>query len=391
MSRADAIYLDNAATTPLAREIADRLTELYAQTWANPSSQHRAGRRALAALEDAKDRIKAICLGTGRPSELQAWQLVITSGGTEANNLAISGLAGPNAGSILVSAVEHPSVLAMATEADVLAGRSHVVPVDGAGQVNIDALDSLLGAAGPHPLVSIMVGNNETGIVQDLAQVAEVCRSHAAVLHCDAVQALGKLPTDDFAPWVDALSVTAHKLHGPVGVGALLVRGRIALKAMLHGGGQQLGLRPGTESVPLVEAMAATCELAEQARISGAMQQVAALRERFETGLTAAGIGAEIIGQQVRRLPHISAVAFPGLDRQGLLMALDMAGVQCSSGSACASGSSQSSHVLTAMQLPPVWVEGAIRFSFSRLSTAAEVDAALERVSNVVQKLRKRG
>lgn len=344
----------------------------------------------MAALEDAKDRIKATCLATTNTSQLLSWQIVMTSGGTEANNLAVQGLAPPGS-LILVSSVEHPSVLTLATEP--LRERSRLVPVDANGQVNIDALDASLQDArklAARPLVSIMAGNNETGILSDWARVSEVCRSHDAILHSDAVQVLGKEATSDLLHFVDAITISAHKVHGPVGVGALLYRSSLNLLPLLYGGGQQLALRPGSESVPLAVAMAAACETAEKHRVDGSMLQVAQLRGQLEAGLLRADLGAELIGASVRRLPHIASVAFPGVDRQALLMALDLAGVHCSSGSACASGSSQPSHVLSAMHLPPLWVEGAVRVSLSRLTTAAQIDAAIERISNVVRKMRKR-
>ena len=385
------LYLDNAATTVLAPEVAEQFSGLLRQPWANPASQHRAGRQAQAALEDAKDRIKAICTGSQRAAQLQAWQLIVTSGGTEANNLALHGLVASPHSPLIVSSVEHPSVLTMAAELQAQHTRPvHLVPVDAAGQVNIDALDALLAAAGPAPLISIMVANNETGIIHNVPRIAQVCRAHGGLLHCDAVQAMGKLPVEQFVPWCDAFTVAAHKLHGPLGVGALVVRSSISVRPMLLGGGQQLGLRPGTESVPLVCAMAEACDLAERLRAGGCMQHVEELRLRFESDLIAAGIGAEVIGAESERLPHISLIAFPGLDRQALLMALDLAGIACSAGSACASGSSQNSHVLTAMDLPPLWVAGAIRFSFSRFSTGQEVDEAASRICDVINRLRKR-
>lgn len=400
MSLEQAIYLDNAATTPLDPEVADLLAALYRQPWANPASQHRAGRSAQAALEDAKDRIKAACLTTTHPTQLLAWQLVLTSGGTEANNLALRGLASAPDSVIVVSSIEHPSVLSLATEA--LGERCRVVPVDAGGQVNIDVLDAVLheaaqqrygrsaGRAAARPLVSIMAGNNETGICSDLRRVAEVCRLRDATLHCDAVQVFGKAPLADLLGLVDAVTISPHKVHGPVGVGALLYRSSLTLQPLLYGGGQQLGLRPGTESVPLAVAMAAACEYAEHHRGSGAMERVRELRTRLEAALLSADLGAEVIGAALPRLPHITSITFPGLDRQALLMALDLAGVQCSAGSACASGSSQPSHVLSAMRRPPAWVEGAVRLSLSRFSSVAQIDAAAERISSVVRRMRSR-
>ncbi|MCC6507651.1 MAG: cysteine desulfurase [Pirellulaceae bacterium] len=414
------IYLDHAATTPMAPEIARHMAELISRWWANPASQHAAGRQALATLEDAKDRIKAICLGSSAQNDLQTWQLITTSGGTEANNLAVHGLADtpetttPTTSSppILIGATEHPSVLTTAQTSPTIAPRCQIVPVDPkTGQVNIDALESSLAAwtnglpksalvsprlasprpasnppasHRPRPLVSIMLGNNETGIVTDIQAVSAVCRRYGAILHTDAVQALGKLPASDFVPFVDAFTISAHKLLGPVGVGALMVRSSVKLRPMLFGGGQQLELRPGSESVVLVSALAEACQAAENFRADSGFAQLTEYRLTFEKQLTNRVPLARIVGQNQLRLPHISSISFPGFDRQALLMALDLAGVQCSSGSACASGSSQPSHVLVAMGLPPEWVAGTIRFSFGRSTTLAEIEAAVDRIERVI-------
>lgn len=397
----DAIYLDHAATTHLAPEIAQLMASLFQQPWANPASQHRAGREANAVLEDAKDRIKVACLGINSNSQLQSWQIVTTSGGTEANNLALLGLSAASPTPVYVAASEHPSVLTPATEAPQLGHRSRVVPLVGScGRANIDVLEEWLLAAkesgSPHgdhrarPLVSIMLGNNETGIRTDIEQVSQLCRRYDAVLHCDVVQAIGKVSPAEFVPWVDAFTISAHKLHGPIGVGALVFRSSLDLQPLLFGGGQQLALRPGSESVVLVSALAAAIELAEKYRQTGGWQQITELRLHFESLLHDGGIGAQVIGEEVPRLPHTSCIAFPGVDRQALLMALDFAGVQCSSGSACASGSSQPSHVLTAMGLPLEWINGAIRFSFSRFTSREELEEAALRISQVVHRLRKR-
>lgn len=396
-----AIYLDHAATTMLAPEIGRLMADMLARPSANPASQHRAGREAHARLEDAKDRIKAACLGTQTLAQLQTWQIVTTSGGTEANNLALPGLAGPHATPVYVGASEHPSVLSLATDAQPFRERCRVLPLDGrTGQVNIDALEGQLRAAlnssGPtgrppaRALVSIMLGNNETGILSDIGSVSRICRRFGAILHCDAIQAVSRVAPEEFVPWVDAFSISAHKLHGPIGVGALLVRTELPLRPLFFGGGQQLALRPGSESVLLVSALAAAVELAERHRQAGAMEQLTQLRLQFETLLRTKDLGAMIIGENLPRLPHITSVAFPGLDRQGLLMALDLNGIHCSSGSACASGSSQPSHVLSAMGLPQEWIEGAIRFSFSRFTSADEITEAVDRISLVIGRLRNR-
>ena len=382
-----AIYLDHASTTPLDPAIADLIASSSRQGWANPASQHSAGRQAKAALEDSKDRIKAACLGESSTSyqQWQAWQLVITSGGTEANNLALHGLVAAPA-QIFVGATEHPSIVAPAKQSPSLAPRAMFIPVDGSTLApNIDVLDTQLDAylrsptvaAGP-ALVSVMMGNNETGIVPDLAELSKVCRKHGAILHSDAVQAIGKCDLSELLPLVDAVSISGHKLNGPVGVGALLFRSKIALNPMLFGGGQQLEMRPGTESVVAAVALAAAVEGAEKYRRSGGIQELTQLRDRFEQSLLSRLPWIQVIGQRHQRLPHISSVAFPGCNRQGLLMKFDLAGLECSSGSACASGSSQPSHVLVAMDFPKPWIDGTIRFSFGKTTTLADVDRAVE-------------
>lgn len=393
MSYPSAVYCDNAATTHMSPEVAQVLATAYSQSWANPASLHSAGRCAQAVLEDAKDRLKALCVGSLVASELRGWQVVFTSGGTEANNLAIRGLTAASSAPILVGAVEHPSILSLAHECAEVRSRFTVAPVDSRGHVDLAALSAWClahhGGTSP-PLVSIMVANNETGILSDLATISQICKKFGALLHADAVQAFGKLDPSVWVPWVDAFSVSAHKIHGPVGIGALVLRSTCKLQPILFGGGQQLGLRPGTESVPLAVGFMEAGRLVEQRRLNKEIDRVAELRELFERLLLDADLGAEIIGKAAVRSPHICSVAFPGLDRQALLMALDMAGVHCSSGSACASGSSQPSHVLTAMGLPPLWVAGALRFSFSLYSTLPEIKTAAERVALVVRKMRNR-
>lgn len=382
-----AIYLDHASTTPLDPKIASLISESMRQAWANPASLHAAGRRAKAALEDARDRIKQTCLGdrAAHYQEWNSWQLVLTSGGTEANNLALHGLADSGA-TLIVGATEHPSILAPTQMSPALSPRARLLPIDpGTLTPNIDVLDQWLADAARRKqtaLVSVMVGNNETGIMCDIAAISRICRSYGARLHTDAVQAFGKCDVASILPLVDALTLSAHKLNGPVGVGALLFRSQLSLAPMLFGGGQQLELRPGTESVVQALAMAAAVSAAEEFRLAGGADLLGVQRNLFEEMLQKELPWIQIHGRAVPRLPHISSVAFPGHDRQALLMKFDLAGLECSSGSACASGSSQPSHVLVAMQLPPEWISGTIRFSFGRETGAEEIAAAVRIVRN---------
>lgn len=385
-----AIYLDHASTTPIDPEIAELIATSLHQPWANPASQHAAGRKARRVLEDAKDRIKAAFLGdtANNYQQWQTWQLVLTSGGTEANNLALHGLAEVHS-AIFVGATEHPSLTAPTQASPLIAPRARQIPIDAATlTANIDVLDQWLAETKLEQrsaLVSVMVGNNETGLISNIAKISSVCRRHGAVLHSDAVQAIGKCDVAALLRLVDALSLSGHKLNGPVGVGALLFRADIPLRPMLFGGGQQLELRPGTESVVAALGLAMAVEKAEETRRAGGDLRLGELRDTFEKLLSQRLPFVRVIGQGLPRLPHISSVAFPGFDRQGLLMKFDLAGLECSSGSACASGSSQPSHVLTAMQLPAEWITGTIRFSFGRGSSQLEIEQAVERIGNAVQ------
>ena len=240
----------------------------------------------------------------------------------------------------------------------------------------------------PH-LVSVMLGNNETGVIQPVAEIAQLCRAAGAIMHTDAVQAAGKIPVKFRALGVDALTIAAHKFHGPRGIGALLVRHDVKLEPMLFGGFQQVGLRPGTEPTALAVGM---CRALELWHIEGEARtrRLTELRDRFEAKLRAAVPDLVINGESAERLPHTSNIAFLGLDRQALVMALDLAGVACSTGSACASGSSEPSPVLLAMQAPAEVISSSLRFSLGAGITAAEIDEAAARIIKIVNDLRQR-
>ncbi len=379
------LNFDNNATTSIDPLVAQRMLELQLEGLANPASQHRAGRLALRHLEQARS---SLLDSLGAPnSGMDSSQVILTSGGTEANNLAIRGYAAVRPGLVWVAGTEHSSVLDPAR--DLSHERFRMLPVDQSGRCNLRVLeDSLLREASQISLVSVMLGNNETGVIQDLKTICQLCARYAIPVHSDAVQAIGKIPVDMRAMGLSALSLTAHKLHGPVGIGALVLLHGQTISPLLLGGGQQLGLRPGTEpvvpAVALAQAVQAGCQAVER----GELARVAHLRNRFETALLELG-EVEVIAATAPRLPHVANLAFKGLDRQALLMALDFAGVACSSGSACASGSSRPSHVLTAMGLDDSTTASSIRFSFSRFTTPQEVEQGIERVAGVIRKLRK--
>jgi cysteine desulfurase len=367
------IYLDNNATTQIDPAVAQAMMDVLQSGPLNASSQHAAGRSARNRLDDAVSQIGQL-LGTDVDSP-GGDSLVLTSGGTEANNLALWGIGDP-ALPLVVSAVEHPSVLQYASQQAASGRPIRVIPVDPNGVVDLRAAAEMIAIATPRPsLVSVMAANNETGVIQPIEQLATICGAAGVPLHVDATQSIGKLPVDFHRFAVASLTASAHKFHGPAGVGLLLVRSGITLRPLMHGGQQQLGKRPGTEAVALAVGMAEALRIA----IAGGEQanaKVRALRDTFESALQNEHPELVIHGSGVSRLPGTTCISFPGVERQTMLMALDVAGVCCSSGSACASGSSQPSHVLTAMGASRDMVDTALRFGFSRLSTPEDCSRA---------------
>ncbi len=379
----DYLYLDNNATTLLHPAVAEAMAECDRAGYVNPASQHQAGRRARRVLEEAREGIAAI-LGAD-VSGTHADQVIFTSGGTEANNLALRGLAGDQPGRMIISAIEHPSVVGAAEELARQGFELRRVRVSPEGVVDVDHLRELLDQR--TRVISVMLGNNETGVLQPVAEVAAVCHTAGVPVHTDAVQVVGKLPVNFRQLDVAALSLSAHKFHGPRGIGALIVRHGVELIPILFGGFQQQGLRPGTESVTLVVGLHRALQLWHDEADERA-SRMARLRDRLEARLLANVPDLVINGAGAARLPHTSNIAFPGLDRQALLMALDMAGVACSTGSACASGSSEPSPVLLAMGCGADVVEGSLRLSLSALTTEAEIDVAAGRIRQVAAELR---
>jgi len=372
------IYLDNNATTRLAPEVLRAMTDCWDQGLVNPASQHRGGQVARRVLEDARLRILR---GLGaRTSGMNADRLVFTSGGTEANNLAVLGLARPGH-RVLISAVEHPSVLAAASRLAAMNIDVRPIPVDLAGVVNLERLARLLHEQ-PTSVVAVMAANNETGVIQPIAEVARITRAAGALLHCDAVQWVGKLPTE-FAAWdVDSLAVGCHKFHGPVGVGALCVRSGVFPQPLLFGGYQEEGLRPGTLPLPLIVGFAAALD----AFTPAATVRLAQLRDRLEHTLLARHAHVVVNGGSAGRLPHTTNLGFLGFDRQALLLAADALGLCLSTGSACASGSSEPSPTLKAMGLPADTIRSSLRISVGRDTTDQDVDQALDILDRLVSR-----
>jgi cysteine desulfurase len=379
-----AVYLDHAATTPVRPEVLEAMLPYLSEAaFGNPSSSHRFGRIARAGLEQARREV-AEAVGAD-PADV-----VFTSGGTESDNLAVIGAsmaarARGHAPLAVVTAVEHKAVLAAAHAVRNFGGEEAILPVDRHGIVDLGALD--LALASRPSIVSVMWVNNETGTLQPIAEVAARCGAAGVPCHSDAVQALGKVPVDLRTLPLSLLSISGHKIGAPKGIGALILRPGTDLEPGIHGGGQQHGVRPGTENIAGAVGLGRAAQLAarEQVAESG---RVGALRDDLAARLRMALPDVVIHGEGGPRAPHILSVGVPGTDSEALLMHLDLAGVAASSGSACMTGAVEPSHVLTAMGVPRPLAVGTIRFSLGRTTTAAEVDRAAAVFPSVVTKVR---
>ena len=379
----DPIYLDNAATTPVRPEVREAIAPLLGdEGFGNPSSAHRFGRTARAAVEQARQSV-ATALGA------KTDQVVFTSGGTEADNLAVLGgaLAARSRGKpfhVAVSAIEHKAIIDAAKAVQTMDGRTTILPVDGNGVIEPRAVAEVLtdGVA----VLSAMWVNNEVGTMQDVTDLARACNEAGTMFHTDAVQAVGKVPCSlDMVPNA-CMSISGHKIGALKGCGALIVPDDDLVYPLLHGGGQQRGVRPGTENVVGIVALGKAVELAVQ-ELDATAQHVGKLRDSLEQGLKDALPQARVIGDTAQRAPHIAYIAFPGVDSSTLLMHLDMAGICCSSGSACNTGTVTASHVLSAMNVPNELAVSAVRLSFSKHNTEEEVQRVIEILPPLVTKL----
>jgi cysteine desulfurase len=371
------IYLDNNATTPLLPAVAEAMRPYLTEFYGNPASAHWAGRRARQALEDAREQIASLL--AAHPDEV-----IFTSGATEANNLALFSLVGTPPGHLITSPIEHPSVAEPIEHLARLGYEVEQLRVDSIGIVRAEALPALLRAE--TRLVSVMLANNETGAIQPIKRLAEALNRRVA-MHCDAAQAAGKLPIDFHALGVTTLSLSAHKFHGPKGIGVLLVRRPTRLQPQLYGGHQQQGRRPGTEAVALVVGMATALNLALK-EATQRQAHVLHLRHHFLGLLHELAAPVVLNGPAEGGLPHTLNLSFPGCRADVLLMNLDLAGVACSTGSACSSGSLLPSPVLRAMGVPDEVLHSAMRFSLSPVLTEAEAEEAARRIAGVVERVR---
>jgi len=381
-------YLDYAASAPLRAEALAAMLPLLERPAANPSSQHGQGRAARAAVETAREQVAAL-VGAA-PGEV-----VFTSGGTEADNLAVKGTVlarAPEARHLVCSAVEHHAVLDAAAWAAADAGAQlDLAPVDGLGRVDPGRLDALL-QPGRTALVAVMAANNEVGTGQPVAAAAGLAHAAGAVLLCDAVQAAGLPGVDMAADGIDLLALASHKLDGATGVGALVVRAGTTLRPLVHGGGQERGLRSGTLPAAALAGFGAAAAAALADRHSAAGTTLATLRSHLLTGLRALAPDLEVNGDRFAPdpevgLPGLLSVRFPGRRAEDLLLLLDRHGVACSAGSACASGAVTPSHVLVAMGRDPAAARETVRFSLGHASTQADVDAAVAAVAQALEVL----
>lgn len=380
-------YLDHNATSPLRPEARAALLELV-EAPGNPSSVHAEGRAARARLEAARTAVARLA---GAPAR----GVVFTSGATEAAALALAPAVEREGRAcrcdvLLVSAVEHPAVLRGHRFA---AGAVEVLPVDGLGRLDLCALDAALqrhSAAGRRVLLALMAANNETGVIQPVAAAAAQVHAHDGVVFCDAVQAAGRMALDIGALGVDFLALSAHKLGGPQGAGALLAAGPDHRPApLLAGGGQERGVRAGTQNVAAIAGFGAAAAAAG-AGLAAESARLAALRDALEREVLASVAGAEVIAAGAERLPNTAMLSFAGLRAETLVIALDLAHVSISAGAACSSGKVGASHVLAAMGLPAVQAEGAVRLSLGWASTQEDVNAAVAALQRVVPQLRGR-
>lgn len=373
------VYLDNNASTQIDPRVLDAMMPYLTDRYANPSSAHRFGSQVTAAIEQARDQVAAL-LGA-RPSEI-----VFTSGGTESDNAAVFGLAAarPDKRHLIATAVEHHALLEPLTRLEREGYRVTRLAADTNGQIDLDALRDALDD--DTVLVSAMLANNETGAILPVAEIARIAAERRVPVHTDAVAAAGKLPIDVEQLGVSLLSISAHKLHGPKGVGVLYLRRGTAWQPLIVGGSQERNRRGGTHNAPGIIGLGAACELAAAA-VDTHAERVRTLRDRLETEIVARCPGARVIAANGPRLPNTACICFPGIQAEALLILLSEAGVCVSSGAACSSGSLEPSHVLAAMGIDPTLAHGQIRFSLSRLTTEADIDRTLDVLPGLLAKI----
>lgn len=372
------IYLDNNATTRPFPEVIDVMAQQFREAYANPGSRHAEGRTARKVLETARESMAEIL-------DADPGEVIFASSGTEASNLAIFGFAQGEPGTIALTAGEHPATVESCKHLQKQGWKRHDLEVDGDGLLVPEQFADL--PWDELKLVTVILAHNETGVIQNLKSLSDMCRQHGVPLHVDAVQAVGKIPVRFRELGATSLALGAHKFHGPRGIGALLLSDQARLAPYLFGGHQESGRRPGTESVALIAGMAKALEIWNSDR-NDRIARIRGLRDRLQSGLVQRCAPAPVNGSLEHRLPNTLNISFPGVEGEALLIRLDLAGIACSLGSTCASGSAEPAPALVAMGCPVEQANSAVRFSVSCENTQEEMDAAVERIAEVVNQLR---
>jgi cysteine desulfurase len=377
------IYLDNSATTRVDERVIEAMLPFMREGYGNPSSIHTFGQQARAALEESRPPLAGLLGADTR-------ELVFTSGGTESDNAAVWGVfrSGYRPGNhVITTRIEHPAILATCKSLQAQGAEITQVPVDSFGRVDPGAIAAAI--TDRTILISVMHANNETGVIQPLEEIGRMARERGILLHTDAVQSVAKVAVDVRALGVDLLSLSAHKMHGPKGVGALYIRKGTKLPPFMAGGSQERKRRAGTENVPGIVGLGIAARLGTE-RLGDMASRVAGMRDSFESAVQSRIEGVSINGSREHRLPTVSNLSFERLEGEAAVIALDLEGVAVSTGSACSSGSLEPSHVLTAMRLRPEVVQGSLRFSFSWHTTEDEMHEAVDILVKVVARLRSR-
>jgi cysteine desulfurase len=375
------VYMDHSATTYVRDEVLDEMLPYFSQRYGNPSSIHHAGRATRQVLDDCRERIAKVF-------RIKPGEIIFTSGGSEADNLAIKGRAWAlkNKGDhIITSTIEHHAVLHSVQWLETQGFKATYLPVDHYGLVSPDDLDKAI--TDKTILATVMASNNEVGTIQDIPALSAVCAKRGVAFHTDAVQSIGYYDLGLDQHPIDMLSLSAHKFYGPKGVGMLFVRSGTKIEPLIHGGAQERHLRAGTENIAGIVGLTKALELAND-EMPAIVPRLTAMRDRLISSLMKTIPNTGLNGHPTRRLPHNANLYFSRIEGEGILLQLDMSGICASSGSACTSGSLQPSHVLSAMGLDPVLIHGSVRFTLGHRTTDEDIDYLLEKLPPIVEKLR---